>query len=130
MKRWGIIGMVALLVACNPQYEAPDTALDAGRQFIKATYVGNFKRAGQLLDPAPEHAQWLEEVVEKDFRARDSFGKEALSNASIQIDKIDYVNDGLTFILYVNAYNGLHDTLRVLKKDNGWYIAAPGTVVP
>lgn len=110
------------LVACNPQYETPDSALDAGRQFINSVYQGNFKRANQLICRDEKNIQLLKTLFEKDFRASSSNRKELLSKASIVILKAEQSINNRTIVQYKNAYNGQKATIVVLQTDKEYCI--------
>jgi hypothetical protein len=117
-------GLVIALVicACGTTYEEPDTAIDAGRQFISAIYNGNFKRAGQLIIADEENRLILEQTIEKDFRARDGFGKEALSKASIQIREIKTTGNNTTLLYFNNAYTNKVSALEIKKEGEFWRV--------
>jgi len=108
--------------ACGTSYDEPETAIDAGRQFISATYNGNFKRAGQLIGGDENDRTLLEQNIEKDFRARDGFGKEALSKASIQIKEIKTIDSTTTLLYYTNAYNNKVSELEIRKIAGLWRV--------
>lgn len=114
---------LALLVwGCGTSYEEPDTAIDAGRQFISAVYNGNFKRAGQMVEQNEANKKLLEENFEKDFRSRDGFAKEALSKSSIQIIEIITVDSTTTLLHFNNAYNGKDTKLEIRKQSGLWRV--------
>jgi hypothetical protein len=108
--------------ACGTSYEEPETAIDAGRQFISAIYNGNFKRAGQLIVKNDENRVILEQTIEKDFRTRDGFGKEALSKASIRINDIKTINNTTTLIYFTNAYTNKESELEIKKEGEFWRV--------
>lgn len=107
------------LLGCS-SYEEPDSGIDCGRQFINATYQGNFKRARQLLVQGPQQEELLETRIEKDFRSRDSNGKEALSKSSIVVRNIEQQADSVVYISYLNAYDNQERKLRIVNSSNGW----------
>jgi hypothetical protein len=107
------------LLSCS-SYEAPDSGLDCGRQFINATYQGNFKRAKQLLLPEPQQATLLEERIERDFRSRNSSAKEALSKASIVVQRLEQPADSVVLLTYLNAYDNQPRQLRVVNRAGNW----------
>ncbi len=123
MKYLLIINLCAVLFSgCNPNYEEPETAIDAGRQYINAIYQGNFKRANQLIGVDDASKTYLEEVVENDFRTRNSAQKEALSQSSIQIIRVNKISDTKTLLHFTNAYSNQEDTLRVEKINEKWIV--------
>lgn len=109
-------------LACGATYETPDTAIDTGRQFINATYQGNFKRANQLIEPTETNINTLKNRIEADFRSRDGFGKEALSKSSIQIQGIETLADNSVKIKFTNAYTAQPDSLLVMPNGDSWQV--------
>lgn len=109
-------------IACNDKYEEPETAIDAGRQFISAIYNGNFKRAGQLIMKEEPNPSILKDSIEADFRSRDGFGKEALSKASIRVIKVTALDSTSTIMEYTNAYSQSPGILAILKMDGKWRV--------
>jgi hypothetical protein len=120
---WPLIsGFMLLASACGTSYEEPDTAIEAGRQFISAIYNGNFKRAGQLIVQDEANKTFLENEIEKDFRSRDGFGKESLSKASIQVNKIITIDSNHTVVHFKNAYTGSDAQLNIIRQGGLWRI--------
>jgi hypothetical protein len=101
-------------------YEEPDSGIDCGRQFINATYQGNFKRAKQLLLAEPGQEDLLDSRIEKEFRSKDSNGREALSKSSIVVRNIEQQGDSVVYISYLNAYDNQEKKLRIINSSNGW----------
>lgn len=114
-----IVLLATLLLACT-SYEEPDSGIDCGRQFINATYQGNFKRAKQLLLAGQEQQELLESRIEKEFRSKDSNGREALSKSSIVVRNIEQQGDSVLYISYLNAYDNQERKLRVVNGADGW----------
>jgi hypothetical protein len=121
LKIAGLI-MAFVISACGTSYEEPETAIDAGRQFISAIYNGNFKRAGQLIIANEENRKILDKTIEKDFRARDGFGKEALSKASIRINEIKTIDSSTTLLYFTNAYTNKASELEIKKEGEYWRV--------
>ncbi len=119
MKKMSLIAAMIVATACE-SYEAPESGLDCGRQFINATYQGNFKRARMLLAPGEENRRILEQNIEADFRNRNSSEKERLSNASIVITNVEQQGDTLAWVEYQNAYNNQKLHIACRKIEGEW----------
>lgn len=126
MKNW-LLGVICIgfmgIMACGTSEEAPETPIDAGRTFISAIYNGNFKRAKKLLVNTESSQKILEESIEKDFRSRDGFQKDALSKASIQIIKIENRDSVNTHVEFLNAYSGKPAAIDVVNKEGVWQVS-------
>lgn len=114
-----VLCMVTAL-ACT-SYEVPDSGIECGRQFINATYQGNFKRARQLVIPDRLNTGLLQEKIETEFRQFSSAQKEQLSKTSINIAGIKSEGDTVQYISYVNAYNLQPRTLRCVYRQGEWF---------
>ena len=113
--------MLLLLTACS-SYEAPESGIDCGRQFINATYQGNFKRAKQLLVPTDANTRLLNTRFEKPFRSLDGFGKERLSQSSIVILSIKTISENEVQVAYQNAYDNQPKTLQCVQQGGQWLV--------
>ncbi|MCA0381836.1 MAG: hypothetical protein LCH58_06725 [Bacteroidetes bacterium] len=119
--RWGWLPLLLLLAACS-SYEAPESGIDCGRQFINATYQGNFKRAKQLLAPGGSNEELLNTRFEQPFRSLDGFGKERLSQSSIVIISIKTLSENEVQVTYQNAYDNQPKTLQCVQQGEQWLI--------
>ena len=122
LRNFFILSLIYLSAGCNTGYEEPDSAIEAGRQFISAIYNGNFKRAGQLITEDKGNREMLKDQIEKDFRSRNSFAKDSLSKSSIQINKISAIDTLTTIIEFTNAYYRKEGILLVKKVDGYWRV--------
>ncbi len=113
--------LLLVLVGCSVTDE-PDTALDCGRQFIIATYNGNFKRAGQLVIPDEKNRTLLNSRFEKPFRAKDGFGKQELSETPLIVKTIRSLDEENTTIIFENALNKKTDSIRVIFQGEVWRV--------
>lgn len=114
-----VLFLTTATLGCS-SYEEPESGIDCGRQFINATYQGNFKRARQLLLSDPEQQELLKTQIEQDFRSRNSNAKEALSKSSIVVRNIEQQGDSAVYITYQNAYNNQERKLRIVNTPAGW----------
>lgn len=94
--------------------------MDCGRQFINATYQGNFKRAKQLLVPGEANDQLLNTRFEQPFRNLDGFEKERLSQSSIHIKSVQQQGDSVVLLTYQNAYDSKEYTIKCRQQDGEW----------
>lgn len=119
--RWRWLPLLLLITACS-SYEAPESGIDCGRQFVNATYQGNFKRAKQLLVPDDTNVQLLNTRFEQPFRTLDGFGKEKLSQSSIVIISIKTLSENEVQVTYQNAYDNQPKTLQCVQQAGQWLV--------
>lgn len=117
-----IFSFSVLVSSCSGGFEEPETPIEAGREFINAIYMGNFKKANKLILQDKENKSLLKSIFEKDFRSRGGFEKDALSKASIQIRDIITEDSTHTLIRFDNAYFSCQSDLLIEKKDAKWRI--------
>ena len=56
------------------------------------------------------------------YAKNDQSVKDGYRSASINIHKVNKLNDSTTVIIYSNSYKNDHDTLKVLKVSNQWLV--------
>ena len=112
---------VALLFSCSHKHERPDTALDTGRSFIRATLDGDFDAAQELIYSDSLNVQYFNLYKTQYERSSDD-EKKNYKNADYTINKYDNVNDSVTIIDYSNSYMKKPLELKVVRKDNEWQI--------
>jgi len=118
------IAVTALFYTCKPKDATPqkaENALDAGREFIKASLEGNRNRAYfyMLKDSVNEN---LLDRWEESFRKLPRDDREAFRNANIWIRSQEDLNDSVSIIHFSNSYKNQPQVLKVLKNDSEWLV--------
>ena len=108
------------LLSCNgPEAKRPDTAMDTGRDFIRATLDGDFVSAEKLLLPEPENIQLFDSYKEL-YRRLNPQQKEAYKKASYNINTFKDLNDSVSVINYSNSYMKTPMNIKLVKRDQSW----------
>ena len=103
------------------EMQKPETALDAGRAFIRASLDGNFKDAENLLLKDSQNVQMLSS--NKTYYNRLSQEKKIhYKKASYTINKYQDANDSTTIINYSNDYMKKPMEIKVVWDHNEWKI--------
>ena len=123
MKRTGVFLLFVLaLGACNSnEYKRPETALDTGREFIRASLNGDFKRASSLLSADSQNVQ-LFESYKVFYEKLPEAKKEGYKQASYEINKYEDVNDSTTIINYSNSYMNKPMDIKVIRRNKTWVV--------
>lgn len=125
-KKLIVLGFAAagIFYACKPNEATPhkaENALDAGREFIKASLEGNEHRAlfYVLKDSTNENllVRWKESYRNLPRDDRDAFKK-----ASIVINSVDNVSDSVAVINFSNSYKNKPQVLKVVKVNDEWVV--------
>jgi uncharacterized protein YycO len=114
-----------LVVACNnaDNYPPVENALDAGRQFIDASYNGNFKRAAMLLSSNVSNTALLKSNFTANFNSRNSTEKNVLKKSSITILSTQEVEkDKILLIKFINNYTNTPTDLKVINEAGKWVV--------
>jgi len=107
---------------CN-QNEAkrPETALDTGRDFIRASLNGEFKKASDLLLPDPENVQ-LFDSYKLFYNKLPADKKKGYKEASYEINKYLDVDDSTTLIKYSNSYMNKPMDIKLVRTNKKWSV--------
>jgi hypothetical protein len=117
-----IILIAAFLVSCNHSKPArPETALDTGREFIRASLNGDFKNAETLLSKDEENRQ-LFESFKKYYDRMPADKKQHYKSASYEINKYVDLDDSTVIINYSNDYMNKPMDIKVIRKNNEWNV--------
>jgi len=116
------IAVLIMLAACsNKKDTRPVTAMDTGRDFIRATLDGDFKTAESLLLNEPENNQLFDSYKELYSRLRPD-QKDAYHKASYNINTFKDLNDSVSVINYSNSYMQKPMNIKLVRKDNLWRV--------
>ena len=114
-----------LFTSCNNEDQQEtgksENNIDAARNFIRAALDGKFDQARQYLFIDSVNTNWMD-IAERSYAKNDQSVKDGYRSASINIHKVNKLNDSTTVIIYSNSYKNDHDTLKVLKVSNQWLV--------
>ena len=125
MKYLFIISAFVLMFGCkNPEeeYHKPESALDAGREFIQQSLKGNFNLANQYMLQDEDNqfllGKWNNEFNKISEQEKTGFGKASINIASIE----DVIPDSVTIINFSNSYKKVPQKIKVVKVNNTWMV--------
>jgi len=114
--------LAIILFACNNETKKrPETALDTGRAFIRASLDGDFETTQQLLLKDTQNLQ-LFESYKRYYQRMDAKTKKNYKDASYEINKYLDVDDSTTIINYSNNYMNKPIEIKVVRRDKLWFI--------
>lgn len=112
----------SLLLGCNNNKEIkPETAMDAGRSFIRASLDGDFKTTETLLLKDSENSQ-LFESYKRTYSNLDETKKKEYKEASYNINKFEELNDSTTIINYSNSYMKKPMEIKLIRTEGNWLV--------
>ncbi len=110
--------VIALMYSCSEKkMERPETALDTGREFIRASLDGDFKNAEALLLKDSQNIQ-LFETYKMYYNRLPLEKKDNYKKASYNINKYADLNDSITIINYSNSYMNKPMEIKVVKSKD------------
>ncbi len=115
------IGMMVFVSCTGSEKAKPVTALETGREFIRASLNGDFETAELLLLKDNENMQLFTSF--KDYYAKmPQEKKQHYKEASYEINKYSDLNDSTTIINYSNDYMNKPMEIKVVRKDKKWSV--------
>lgn len=119
MKNLLLLVAILFFTGCDQQISRPETALDTGREFIRASLNGDFKTAEPLLINDPENIQ-LFDSYKRYYNKMPEEMKNNYRKASYEINKFLEVDDSTTIINYSNNYMNKPMDIKVKKDGDVW----------
>ena len=115
--------LAGFVFGCNqPEgFKKPEDGLDAGREFVRAVLDGDFTKAQMYVLPEEDDIR-LFNRYKNYVKKRSEKERLGLKSSSIQINKVDEVNDSTTIINYANSYSKEPVDIKVIKKNGEWWI--------
>ena len=119
----GILFLFLSFCACtsNQSPGKPENDIDAARDFIRSALDGKFDEARTYLLPDSSNIQYMD-AAERSYQKTDADTKNGYRGSSINIHKVEPVNDSTTIVIFSNSFKNDHDTLKVLKVNDEWLI--------
>lgn len=125
MKKYFAIFCFTLLIACNNKnenFQEPENALDAGREFIQLSLQGKFNSANQYMLQDAENKYWLDKWS-KDFAQKSEQEKTSFAKSSINISEVaDVVADSVTVIVFSNSFKKSSQKVKVVRQNGKWRV--------
>jgi hypothetical protein len=120
--RYIIILAVLLFTGCTGGFEKAEDPQDAGRQFIRASLDGDYKKARFYLLQDSTNALLIERQ-KKNYEELNSQERQQHRDASIRPISIDKINDTATVYKYFTTYNTKDTTaITIVKFGGDWLV--------
>lgn len=114
--------ILAGFAACKQnEGKPPATALDTGREFIRASLDGKFKDAMELLLKDSQNVQ-LFESYKVFYEKLPTDKKKGYKEASYEINKYLDVDDSTTLINYSNSYMNKPMEIKLVRSNKKWVV--------
>jgi hypothetical protein len=114
--------MIIAFAACSPKEDKPpETALDTGREFIRASLNGNFKKASALLLKDTQNLQ-LFDSYKIFYEKLPADKKRGYKDASYEINKFVDLDDSTTLINYSNSYMNKPMDIKIVRQNRVWMV--------
>lgn len=114
--------LLGMVYSCSEKKTGrPATALDTGREFIRASLDGNFKNAEALLLNDSQNIQ-LFESYKMFYNRLPEEKKSSYKNASYNINKYVDLDDSTTIINYSNSYMNKPMEIKVVNINKEWNV--------
>ncbi|HYM92751.1 MAG TPA: hypothetical protein VET23_01315 [Chitinophagaceae bacterium] len=105
----------------NKEEKKPENDIDAARDFIRAALDGKFDEAKTYLLRDSSNLQYLDAVA-RNYEKMDADTKDNYHEASINIHRVNPINDSTTIVVYSNSFKNITDTLLILKTNQQWLV--------
>ncbi len=112
---------ISIFSCNNDNQKRPNTALDTGREFIRTTLDGDFKKAETFLYKDSVNVE-LFQAYERSYETMSGEKKAGYKSADIIVNSFDDENDSINIIDYSNSYMKQPTKLKLVKKENTWSI--------
>lgn len=119
-----ILGLFLFFSCNNPEkeYQKPESAIDAGREFIEQALKGKFNAANQYMLQDEDNQFWLAKW-NKEYNNSPEQDKAGYSKAAITIYEVtDVVPDSVTIINFSNSYRKRQQKIKVVKSNGDWKV--------
>jgi Domain of unknown function (DUF4878) len=119
------LSFLFFLASCKSKDSASpgssENNIDAARNFIRAALDGKFEEARTFLVVDSVNTNWMD-IAERSYQRSEQSVKDGYRTSSINIHKVNTVNDSTTVVIYSNSFKNDHDTLKVIKQGGQWLV--------
>ena len=123
MKKLLVLFLLPAVAACSSNgYKKAEDAQDAGREFIRASLDGDYKRARMYLLNDPDNLALITKQ-ETNYNQMNDHEKSEYKDASIHPISIKKESDSVTSYTYYQSSNVKDTTtIRVVKVKDEWLV--------
>jgi hypothetical protein len=130
MKRWIrflfllFVSISIGIISCNSNNDSSgrsENDIDAAREFIRAALEGKFDKARGYMLSDSINMQYMD-AAERNYLKTDNETRSGYKTASINIHKVETLNDSTTIVVYSNSFKNDHDSLKILKLKGQWLV--------
>ena len=114
-----LLSAVMFLSCANNTEKHPQTALDTGRDFIRASLDGDFKNAESLLLKDTQNIQ-LFDSYKAYYERLPADKKNHYKEASYDINKFVDINDSTSIINYSNSFMKKPMEIKLVRVNKVW----------
>lgn len=123
-----VFACISTLVACKQKDKTnPETAMEVGRTFIRASLDGDFKTAEPLIFPDVQNKQAFESFKNY-FGELPEAQRNQYKTANYNINKFEDINDSTSIINYSNSYMNKPMEIKLVRVDSKWWVDFKYTV--
>ena len=117
-----LLSAVMIFISCSEEKkEIPNTAIETGRSFIKASLNGDFSTSESLILKDSSNSA-LFSAYKEYYEKLPAEKKLHYKQSSYEINKLDEINDSVTIINYSNDYMNKPMDIKVTRVNSSWYI--------
>lgn len=116
-----LLAVISIYSCADKKETTPNTAMDAGRTFIRASLDGDFKTAEPLLLNDTANHQLFDSYKEFYSKLPDE-KKKKYKEASYEINKMEDINDSTTVINYSNSYMNKPMEIKLVRLNKNWTV--------
>lgn len=122
MRQLIIYAVMVLFMACAGGYHKAEDPQDAGREFIRASLDGDYKRARFYLLKDSTNMLLIERQ-KRNYEELSSQEKQQHRESSIRPISIEKINDSATVYKYFNTYNTKDTTsITIVRSGGDWLV--------
>jgi len=116
------LSAVIIFSSCNEEKkDRPNTAIETGRAFIKASLNGDFSTSETLILLDSTNSS-LFSAYKEFYNKLSADKKQHYRQSSYEINKLDEINDSVTIINYSNDYMNKPMDIKIVRVKNIWFI--------
>lgn len=121
IKKTWIFFAILFLASCSSETIDRSDALSSGRGFIEASLKGDYVKAEKYILKDSTNEQYLDGL--RDFNKNlTPLERENFRDADIIIDSTHALSDSVDVIYYKNTYKKQPTELRLVKKEDQWWV--------